>query len=98
LVTVPVGIATIAVTYWKLHESRDPSASRIDWGGVVTFSAALFLLVFALVRGNDEGWGSTEIVSLLAAAAVLMAAFVTMQRGGARPRAPRPPSPPGRSP
>ena len=88
LVNVPVGIATIAVTYWKLHESRDPNASRIDWGGVVTFSAALFLLVFALVRGNDEGWGSTEIVSLLAAAAVLMAAFVAIERRVAEPMLP----------
>jgi EmrB/QacA subfamily drug resistance transporter len=88
LVNVPVGIATIAVTYWKLHESRDPNASRIDWGGVVTFSAALFLLVFALVRGNDEGWGSTQIVSLLAIAAVLMAAFVTIERRVAEPMLP----------
>ena len=40
-------------------ESRDPNATRIDWGGLVTFSTALFLLVLALVRGNDEGWGST---------------------------------------
>jgi EmrB/QacA subfamily drug resistance transporter len=88
LVNVPVGIATIAVTYWKLHESRDPNASRIDWGGVVTFSTALFLLVFALVRGNDKGWGSTEIVSLLAIAAVLMAAFVTIERRVAEPMLP----------
>src|SRR6202789_2568380 len=88
LVNVPVGIATIAVTYWKLHESRDPNASRIDWGGVVTFSTALLLLVFALVRGNDKGWGSTEIVSLLAIAAVLMAAFVTIERRVAEPMLP----------
>ena len=88
LVNVPVGIATIAVTYWKLRESRDPNASRIDWGGVVTFSAALLLLVFALVRGNDEGWGSTAIVSLLAAAAVLMAAFVAIERRVAEPMLP----------
>ncbi|HKH40266.1 MAG TPA: MFS transporter, partial [Solirubrobacterales bacterium] len=68
---VPVGIAAIAVTYWKLRESRDPNATRVDWAGVATFSAALFLLVLALVRGNDEGWGSTLIVSLLAGSAVL---------------------------
>ena len=58
LLNVPIGIAAIAVTYWKLAESRDPNATRIDWGGLVTFSTALFLLVLALVRGNDEGWGS----------------------------------------
>ena len=64
------------------------TSRRIDWGGVVTFSAALLLLVLALVRGNDEGWGSTLIVSLLAAAAVLMAAFIAIERRVAEPMLP----------
>jgi EmrB/QacA subfamily drug resistance transporter len=88
LVNVPVGIATVAVTYWKLRESRDPNASRIDWGGVVTFSAALLVLVLALVRGNAEGWSSPTIVSLLAAGALLMAAFVAIERRVAEPMLP----------
>jgi EmrB/QacA subfamily drug resistance transporter len=88
LVNVPVGIATVAITYWKLRESRDPNASRIDWGGVVTFSAALLVLVLALVRGNDEGWGSPLIVSLLAAAAALLAAFIAIERRVAEPMLP----------
>jgi EmrB/QacA subfamily drug resistance transporter len=79
LINVPVGLAAIGVTYWKLRESRDPNASRIDWAGLVSFSTALLLLVLALVRGNDEGWGSTLIVSLFAAAAVLLAAFVAVE-------------------
>ncbi|MFT3864187.1 MAG: MFS transporter [Solirubrobacterales bacterium] len=88
LVNVPVGIATIGITYWKLRESRDPNASRIDWGGVVTFSAALLVLVLALVRGNDEGWGSPLIVSLLAGGALLLAAFVAIERRVAEPMLP----------
>src|SRR5215216_4064541 len=76
---VPIGIAAIAVTYAKLRETRDPNATRVDWPGVATFSAALFALVLALLRGNVEGWGSTPIVSLLAAAAVLLAAFVAIE-------------------
>src|SRR5215207_2829871 len=77
---VPVGVAALAVTYLRLRESRDPNATRIDWAGVTTFSAALFLLVFALVRGNDEGWGSTLIVSLFAGSGALLAAFVALER------------------
>jgi predicted MFS family arabinose efflux permease len=88
LLNVPIGVAAIAVTLWKLRESRDPDATRIDWGGLVTFSVALFLLVLALVRGNDEGWGSALIVSLFAAAAVLMAAFVAIERRVAEPMLP----------
>jgi EmrB/QacA subfamily drug resistance transporter len=76
---VPVGIAAIFVTYTKLRESRDPNATRIDWAGLVTFSTALFLLVLGLLRGNEEGWGSTFIVSLLAGAAALMIAFLAIE-------------------
>src|SRR5215217_299634 len=76
---VPIGAAAIAITYTKLRETRDPNASRIDWAGLVTFSTALLLLVLGLLRGNDEGWGSTLIVSLFAGAGVLMAAFLAIE-------------------
>jgi EmrB/QacA subfamily drug resistance transporter len=85
---VPVGLAAIAITYLKLRESRDPNATRVDWLGTATFSAALGLLVLALVRGNDEGWDSTLILSLFASAAVLLAAFVAIERRVAEPMLP----------
>jgi EmrB/QacA subfamily drug resistance transporter len=85
---VPIGIAALAVTYLKLRESRDPNATRVDWAGTATFSTALFLLVLALVRGNDEGWRSTLIVSLLAGALALLAAFIVIQRRVAEPMLP----------
>jgi EmrB/QacA subfamily drug resistance transporter len=88
LLNVPVGAAAIAVTFLKLRESRDPHATRIDWPGVVTFSAALLLLVLALLRGNDEGWGSTPIVALLAGAAAGLAAFVVVERRVSEPMLP----------
>src|SRR5258707_5609774 len=62
LINVPIGLAAIVVTSWKLAEPRDPNATRIDWGGLLPFSTALFVLVLALVRGNDEGWGSALVV------------------------------------
>jgi EmrB/QacA subfamily drug resistance transporter len=85
---VPVGIAAMAITYLKVRESRDPHATRVDWPGVVTFSGALFALVLALVRGNDEGWGSGTIVALFAGSAVLLAAFVAIERRVAEPMLP----------
>jgi EmrB/QacA subfamily drug resistance transporter len=74
-VNVPIGVVAIFVTLAKIAESKDTSARRIDWVGFVSFSASLFLLVFALVRGNDEGWTSVTTVSFLVAAAVLMIIF-----------------------
>jgi predicted MFS family arabinose efflux permease len=76
---VPIGAAAIAITYTKLRETRDPNASRIDWAGLVTFSTALLLLVLGLLRGNDEGWGSTMIVALFAGAGALLTAFLAIE-------------------
>jgi len=85
LINVPIGIGAIAATLLRVEESRDPEAAGVDWAGLVTFSTGLFLLVFALVRGNAEGWGSPLIVSFLAGAVVLLCAFVVAERVQDRP-------------
>ncbi len=76
LVNVPLGLAAIAGTWAWLRESRDPSPQRVDWAGQATLTGGLFLLVLALLRGNELGWGSARIVAELAGGAVLLAAFV----------------------
>jgi EmrB/QacA subfamily drug resistance transporter len=85
---VPIGIAALAITSLKLRESRDPNATRIDWAGTGTFSGSLFLLVLALVRGNDEGWSSTLILSLLAGSAALFVVFIAVERRVTEPMLP----------
>ena len=85
---VPIGVAAIAISYLRVRESRDPNATGVDWAGLVTFSSSLFLLVLALIRGNEEGWGSSLIVGLFAAAAVLLAAFIAIERRVAEPMLP----------
>jgi EmrB/QacA subfamily drug resistance transporter len=78
-VNVPIGALTIALALTKLHEARDPSPGRLDWAGLSTFSGALFLLIFGLLRGNGEGWSSPEIVGTLAGGAALLAAFAAIE-------------------
>jgi EmrB/QacA subfamily drug resistance transporter len=78
-VNLPIGAATLALTLAKLREARDPHPGRLDWAGVGTFSSALFLLVFGLLRGNGEGWSSPEIVASLAGGAALLAAFTVIE-------------------
>jgi EmrB/QacA subfamily drug resistance transporter len=84
-VNLPIGLAAIAVTLRMVSESKDPDPAPIDWAGLLTFSAALFALVFGLVRGNSEGWGSGQIVALLVGAVVLLAIFVVVERRQERP-------------
>jgi MFS family permease len=68
-----------------VDESRDPQAARIDWAGLTTFSGALFLLVFALIKGNDDGWGSPQIVGFLVGSGILLVVFVLAERAQERP-------------
>ena len=84
-VNVPIGVLTVVVTLLKLHEYRPETRPRVDWAGVVTFSGGLFCLVFALIRGNAEGWGSPTIVALLVGSAALLIAFVVVERLGPEP-------------
>jgi EmrB/QacA subfamily drug resistance transporter len=83
-VNLPIGAFAIALTLQRVQESRDPQAGSADWLGTVTFSAALFLLVFSLIRGNAEDWSGTIIACLVGAAALLVA-FVIVERRIAHP-------------
>ena len=61
-INVPIGMAGLFIAVTQVSDSRDPDATGVDWAGLVTFSGSLFLLIYALVQGNEKGWGSTEIV------------------------------------
>jgi EmrB/QacA subfamily drug resistance transporter len=79
LVNIPIGIATIAAILLRVEESRDPRAQRPDWLGFLTFSTALFALVYGLIESNKHGWGSTTVVVSLIASVVLLGAFVAAE-------------------
>jgi EmrB/QacA subfamily drug resistance transporter len=79
-VNVPIGIAAAVATLAKVDEFRSPVTHSVDVPGLLTFSGGLFLLIFGLVRGNAEGWGSPAIVGCFAGAVLLLLAFVAIER------------------
>ncbi len=84
-VNVPVGAVALALAVLRMREYSDPEGRGIDLAGLVTSSAALFLLVFGLLRGNAEGWGSGLILASLAGAVLLLVLFVAIERSQPRP-------------
>ncbi|HVQ58411.1 MAG TPA: MFS transporter [Solirubrobacterales bacterium] len=84
-VNIPIGVAAIVLTERKIANVVSPDPEPVDLPGLVTFSGSLFLLIFGLIRGNPEGWGSPLIVACLAGAVVLMAAFVAIEARSAHP-------------
>ena len=79
-INVPLGVIGLFGTFRYVRESRDENARGLDWFGQLTLSGGLFLLVLALLRGNEDGWSSAPIVAELSGAFVLIAAFVAIER------------------
>jgi EmrB/QacA subfamily drug resistance transporter len=79
-VNVPVGLIGLALTTLVVRESKDPSKSRrIDPPGLVTGTAGLFFLVYALIEGNARGWSDGLILGAFALAAALLALFFRIE-------------------
>ena len=85
LVNIPIGVAAVVISVFRLRESSDPELGSIDPFGLVMLTGGLFSLVFALIEGNKRGWGSAFIVTFFVAAAALLAGFVIQQARRAKP-------------
>jgi EmrB/QacA subfamily drug resistance transporter len=85
-INIPLGLAALALSPRLLRESRGALERRsYDPAGALTITAALVLLVYALVEAPDVGWGDARTILLVAGAAVLFAAFALIE---SRHRAP----------
>ncbi len=84
---VPIGVLLLPFARLRLNESRGPDP-RIDLPGTALVSLGLFGVVYALVRGNQDGWTSTAILASLTAGGVLLVAFVLHQTRAAAPMLP----------
>jgi EmrB/QacA subfamily drug resistance transporter len=78
-VNIPIGAVALVIALLRVDESKHPRRRRPDWIGFFTFSAGLGALVFGLIRSGEAGWSSATVIGSLAAAAVLLTAFVVAE-------------------
>ena len=86
-INVPIGLIAIPLTLTRIAESRGPRR-RIDAIGLVLVGGSALGLVWGLMRGNDAGWASTEVIGALGAGLVLLVAFVVCERRRLEPMLP----------
>src|SRR6266851_5301488 len=84
-VNAPIGVAAVIISVTRVTESRAPQASRPDWAGFALFTVALASLVYALIESNQRSFTDGLVLGCFAAAAVLLAVFVTVERRSAHP-------------
>jgi EmrB/QacA subfamily drug resistance transporter len=89
-INVPVGLAIVALAPRYLGEGRVELTTprHFDFAGAGSITASLMVLVYALTRATQVGWGSAETILLLAASAALAAAFVYIEQRASAPLLP----------
>jgi EmrB/QacA subfamily drug resistance transporter len=88
-VNVPIGIAAAVLAPRLLLESKTEDGTKgFDIPGAVTVTAGLALLVYTVVDAVNVGWGSTGTLLRLAGSAILLAAFVVIERRQRHPLLP----------
>ncbi|MDQ1696715.1 MAG: hypothetical protein QOJ03_2068 [Frankiaceae bacterium] len=88
-VNVPVGALLLAQSRRRIPESRsESSAPGYDIGGAIAITLGTVALVFTLIKANTWGWGSGRTVGGLVAAALLVSAFLLIERTQKNPLVP----------
>ena len=80
LVNLPVCALILASVYELVAGGRPAArAAGFDVPGAVLATGGMLLLVYALVRAPDQGWGSARTIGELATAGVVLAAFTVTE-------------------
>jgi MFS family permease len=88
-INVPVGVLVLALAPHLVRESRAEVAHRhFDLPGAASITGGLMLLVYAMTRAVQHGWGTGETIGLLAASAALIVAFVAIEGRSSAPLLP----------
>ena len=89
LVNIPIGVAVYALSMRLLPaDNLTAGDRRVDIAGAVTVTGSLMLAVYAIVNGNEVGWGTGQTLGMLAASAVLLGAFLVIESRVSQPLMP----------
>jgi EmrB/QacA subfamily drug resistance transporter len=87
-VNLAIALPAAAVALRLLVNEGSPERPRIDWPGVVVASSGLFSLVYGFSNAETDSWSAPLTIFALAASAVLLSAFVVIERRATHPLLP----------
>src|ERR1700683_5034275 len=85
LVNVPIGILAVALTAWRVDESKSPHPTPPDWAGFALLTTGLVSLIYGLIRAGENSWSDTGVIACLIIAVAALAGFVATERRVAHP-------------
>jgi EmrB/QacA subfamily drug resistance transporter len=86
-INVPIAVVAIPLVLTRMKESFGTD-TNLDIGGLALVTGGALGFVWGLVRGNQAGWGSPEVLASLVVGALLVAAFVAWELRASQPMLP----------
>jgi EmrB/QacA subfamily drug resistance transporter len=84
-VNLPIGAVAMILAVRGVAESRAPQSHRPDLAGFATLTLSLVALIYGLIRAAERGWDDHVVIGCFVGAAVLLVAFVLVERAVAHP-------------
>jgi DHA2 family multidrug resistance protein-like MFS transporter len=84
-INIPVSAVALLLGLVLIPESRSAAAPRPDYTGLLLSTFGLTALVYGAIQQEEYGWGDARVWGVMAAGAIMVAAFVTWTRRTARP-------------
>jgi EmrB/QacA subfamily drug resistance transporter len=89
-INVPVGFLALLLTVHWVPESRNESASGVDWRGGVLAVAGLGMLAYGLTDASRAGWVNATVLSCLSGAGFILSVLLWWEARAASPMIPLP--------
>lgn len=85
IVVAILAAASALVSRLIAHDSSSPEGRSLDLGGQLTIGVGLFALLYAVIQGPTDGWGSAPVVTAFVCAAICLVLFVVAERRATSP-------------
>src|ERR1700693_4183004 len=87
-INLPLAAAVIAISVWRIPESRSATAGRIDWGGALVATAGLGGLIVGFLESVNLGWRNPLVFGSLIVGFGCLVAFVFIEATANSPMLP----------
>src|SRR6266852_527742 len=88
LINVPLAVAVISISLWKIPESKSPAAARVDWLAALVVTLGLGGLVYGFIESVNLGWRHPLVFGSLIAGFGSLIGFVFVEARGTSPMVP----------
>lgn len=79
MINIPIGLLTIILAFFILPENKPAKQPKLDISGILFLSVALFLIIYPLIKGREEGWPLWMFLCFAVAIPVLIA-FIKIEK------------------